>query len=298
MIKKSLMIVFIVAIGFSMISCIIGSDISDKGDRSEKSGGFGGISLSGDKQVIRDAALWVAADIGEIMDNYIGTLQSLSNEMSFYEDRSPEARRREYENLLLSVFEEAHNFFQLFTVWKPNAIDNMDARFKGRAGSTETGQFAFALVNERESGQTEKQAVDSGVVQAAMAFLTGSNSKTVDISAPAYIELIGEKLVDREIQYGSYVNNAADAVKNAQEYECSSYDPELRVKLFMRIVPVPMQSFPSSLSVMVGSTEDYIYRNVKSTVKSLIIILVIAGIVALIVVVIVRDEMHKRKRRK
>jgi methyl-accepting chemotaxis protein len=349
--NKFFMIALLALTGFALIVCIAGCDR------------IGGINLNGGKQMTRDTARQFAEDIGEIMDNYIETLQSLSNEMSFYENRTPEARRREYENMMLSVFEETPNFFQLFTVWKPNAIDGMDARFKGRAGSTETGQFAFALIKEGETGRTEKQTVDSGVVQAAMAYLTSLNSKTVDISAPAYIELggrgkdcfrmmvpilndrtnepagvigcqlytdalqnfaentikhndevttiavytdtgfilasyvpdrIGEKLADREIQYGDHINNVVNAVKNSQEYECSGYDPLLRAKLFMCIVPVPMQSSPSSLSVMVGSTEAYIYRNVKAMGKTAITVLVIAGMIGILVFVIIIDRKKKQ----
>jgi hypothetical protein len=36
----------------------------------------------------------------------------------------------------------------LSNVWKPNAIDGQDSRNIGRVGSTETGQFAFALSRE------------------------------------------------------------------------------------------------------------------------------------------------------
>jgi methyl-accepting chemotaxis protein len=353
--NKFFMIALLALTGFALIVCIAGCDR------------YGGINLNGDKEIIRISTQQIAGEIGETMDNYIGTLQLLSNEMSFYEDRpleAPETRRREYENLMLSVFEESPKFFQLFTVWKPNAIDNMDARFKGRAGSTETGQFAFALVKGRETDQTEKQAVDSGVVQAAMAYLSGSNSETVDIDAPAYIELggrgrdcfrimvpilndrtnepvgvigcqmetdilqifaenkirhndeittvviytnkgfilasyipdrIGMKLADREIQYGDHINNVVNAVENAQEYECSGYDPLLRAKLFMCIAPVYLQSSQSTLSVMVGSTEAYIYRNVKAMGKTAVTILVIAGMIGILVFVIIIDRKKKKE---
>jgi len=122
------------------------------------------------------------------IDGYIKVLQSLSNVMNFYENLPPEARRREYENTILSVFEDMPEFVRMFTVWKPNAIDGMDARFIGRPGSTKTGQFAFALT--RENGQMEKQTSD--VVHTAMAHLTGSNSKTVEMADPTVIKLAGK----------------------------------------------------------------------------------------------------------
>jgi len=351
MFKKSLIIVFIAVIGFAMISCIIGGD-----------NGAGGINLSGDKQIIRNSAREFAEEIDELIENYIETLQSLSNKMSFYEDRPVEARRLEYEKLILSVFDEISDFEQMFTVWKPNAIDNMDARFKGRADSTETGQFALAL--SRVNGKVEKQTANSDVVQTAMAHLTGTDSKTVELSTAksnlkgwdewcisimvpiindrtnesvgvigCYIntdtlqklaeqkikyndevygiavytntgfilasympDRIGRQLADVDIQYGNHVKDAANAVKNALEFECSNYDTELRINMFMCIAPVPLSGSSSTWSVMIGSPEDYVFRNVKAVKKNAIILLAIIGMAALIVFVVYIDRKKKKEK--
>ena len=32
----------------------------------------------------------------------------------------------------------------LYSIWKPNAVDGMDSRFIGRAGSSPTGQYALS----------------------------------------------------------------------------------------------------------------------------------------------------------
>jgi methyl-accepting chemotaxis protein len=122
------------------------------------------------------------------IDGYIKVLQSLSNVMNFYENLPLEARRREYENTMVSVFEDMPEFVRMFTVWKPDAIDGMDSRFMGKTGATPTGQFAFALT--RENGQIEKQTSD--VVHAAMTHLTGSNSKKVEMADPIVIKLAGK----------------------------------------------------------------------------------------------------------
>jgi methyl-accepting chemotaxis protein len=348
MIKKSLRIVFLAIIGFVMIACFEG---------------IGNINLRGDRETIRFSARDFADEVGELMDNYIEMLQSLSDEMSFYEDRPPETRRMDCENRALSVFAEVPRFFQIFSVWKPNAIDDMDSRYAGKTGSTETGQFAFVLT--KAGGQTEKQTADSGIVKAAMSHLTGPNSKTLETSDPVDIvfddwkrtcfsimvsilnartnepvgvigcridteiiqllleqtikynveissavvytntgyilasyrpERIGEKLADREVQYGEYINDAVLAVENAQEFECFSYDPEWRVKMFMCITPVLLPDSSSTLSVMVGSVEDYVYRNVKSMGKNVIIALVILGMICMLVFVIIIDRKKKQRK--
>jgi methyl-accepting chemotaxis protein len=347
MLKKSLMIILLALIGFAMIACLEGI---------EK------LNLKGDREAIRLAARDFASEVGDLIDNYIDMLQSLSNEMSFYEDRPPETRRMDCENLALSVFEESPGFFQLFSVWKPNAIDGMDSRYAGKAGSTETGQFAFVLTEGDE--KTYIQTADSGIIQAAMEYLEGgSNIKPFGISDPVDIKIdrrtrtcfkimvpilnartnepagvigcqidteiiqllaeqtikysievtsavvytntgfilasylpdrIGKKLADKEVQYGEYINDAALAVKNAQEFECFNYDPELQVKMFMCVTPVPLSDSPTAWSVMVGSVEDYVYRNVKSMGKTAIIALVILGMIGILVFVIIIDRKKKQ----
>ncbi|MDR2576210.1 MAG: hypothetical protein LBC52_07190, partial [Treponema sp.] len=61
------------------------------------------------------------------MGGYIDTLQTVSNIMNFYENLPLEERRQTYEDTMMSVFEDMPDFVRMFTVWKPNAIDGMDA---------------------------------------------------------------------------------------------------------------------------------------------------------------------------
>jgi len=122
------------------------------------------------------------------IDGYIKVLQTLSNVMNFYESLEPAVRRQEYENTIQGVFEDMPEFVRIFTIWKPNAIDDMDSYFIGRQGSTETGQFAFALT--RQSGQIEKTI--SNVVEDAMEHMNGPNSKTIEMLDPTIINLAGK----------------------------------------------------------------------------------------------------------
>jgi len=329
--NKLLFIVLIAAIGFSLIACVINKD------------GSIGLSSNNEKQVIRDTARQFAEELSGRIDGYIETLQSLSNEMSLYENLATEARRREYEDKIQSAFEDTPDFVQIFTVLKPNA----------------TGQFSFALT--RENGEIEKKTGD--VFQTAMAYLTGPDSKTVKISDPAEINLerkdiryisimipvlndrtnepvgvigslidldslqnmaiktimyndevttiviytntglilatympwmIGQEIGEEEKQYGKYLDKVVDAVKNSKEFECSSFDPELNANIFMCVTPVFLTYSPVKWAVTLGSTEGYIYRNVKSTVKTAITLIIIVGMVGIIVFVIIIDRRKKK----
>ncbi|GBU26495.1 methyl-accepting chemotaxis protein [Treponema sp. R8-4-B8] len=292
------------------------------------------------------------------IDGYIKVLQTLSNVMDFYENIAPEARRQEYENTMMSVFKDMPDFIRIFTVWKPDAIDGMDARNIGRAGSTETGQFAFALT--RETGDIK--AITCLVVPQAMAHLSGTNSKLVEMSDPAVIkmqgkdtwcirimvpiinerlnesvgvigcqfnialiqpqvekaindfeevasmaiytntgfvlanylpQMIGGQLVEVETQYGNKLNQVATAIRNAEEYEVSSYDPEMKTTMYMSIAPIPLAASPTTWSVMIGSTEDYILKDVNTMRNFVIILAAIAILIATALIYFVLSRTTK-----
>jgi methyl-accepting chemotaxis protein len=283
---------------------------------------------------------------------YIQVLQTLSNEMNFYENIDPNTRRTEYENMLNSVFEDSPDFIRMFTIWKPNAVDGMDARNIGRVGSTDTGQFAYAL--GRETGQTMPQT--SAVVTEVMQHITGPDARTVGMSDPVPFNLagqsiycvrlvvpiinkrindvvgavgcqldiaimqprieqtmkdfdevsaisiytntgfvmasyvpdrIGKNLVDAEVQFGTYANAALQAVKNAQEYECFSYAPSLKENIQIAVANIPIGSSKTNWSVMVGSVESYIMREVNAMKNFVIMMAVIALAVAVVVIYLV-----------
>jgi len=280
---------------------------------------------------------------------YILVLQTLSNEMNFYENVEPTSRRQEYEELMVSVFEDMPDFVRMFTVWKPNAIDGMDSRYIGRVGSTPTGQFAFAL--GKETGKIEPQT--SAVVQQVMEHINGPNKTAVEMSDPTKFmlggkeiycvrlvvpiinkrlnevvgavgcqldieiiqpriektieefdevavmsiytntgfvmasyrpERIGKNMVDVEIQFGNHINEATAAVKNNKDYECFSYAPTLKQNVQIAIANIPIGSSPTTWSVMVGSTESYIMKDVNA-IKRFSIILVSIALVAAVVLI-------------
>jgi len=122
------------------------------------------------------------------IDGYIKVLQSLSNVMNFYESLDPNVRRTDYENTMQAVFEDMPEFVRMFTVWKPNAIDGMDSKYIGRTGSTETGQFAFALT--RENGYIERTI--SNVIGEAIDHLNGPNGKKVEMVDPTIFKFMGK----------------------------------------------------------------------------------------------------------
>jgi len=286
---------------------------------------------------------------------YILVLQTLSNEMNYYENLEPATRRQEYENTLNSVFEDMPDFVRMFTVWKPNAVDGMDARFVGRVGSTPEGQFAYAL--GRETGKIQPQT--SAVVKDVMQHITGPDARTVGMSDPAPFNLagkqifcvrlcvpiinkrlnevvgavgcqldidimqpriektikdfeevsalsiytntgwvmasyrperIGKNMVDAEVQFGSYAKEAFEAIKAGKEFECFSYAPTLRENIQIAVANIPIGSSPTTWSLMVGSVESFILREVNQMRHFVITLMVAALIVAVVIIYLVLDK--------
>ncbi|MCL2293656.1 MAG: methyl-accepting chemotaxis protein [Spirochaetes bacterium] len=79
------------------------------------------------------------------LNSHVRVLHTLANVMAGYEQLAPERRREIYDDILRNVLEAEPIFYNLVTVWRPNAIDGMDAQFIGRPGSTASGQYAVAF---------------------------------------------------------------------------------------------------------------------------------------------------------
>jgi len=122
------------------------------------------------------------------LGNYLKVLETAANVMSLYESQELNKRRDIYEDVIRGIFEENPDFIRMFTVWKPNALDGMDANYIGRPGATENGQMAFSLT--RENGKTE--VISSTVVPAVMDYINGPDSDKDNVNDPQPFKLSGK----------------------------------------------------------------------------------------------------------
>ncbi|MDR1804296.1 MAG: hypothetical protein LBQ94_11895, partial [Treponema sp.] len=90
-----------------------------------------GISYIGNTQ----AAYWTGRE-----DTRLQLLRTLADVMSDYENTPMETRRDQYDTLIAGVIANNPAFITIYTVWKPNAVDGMDAANIDRVGSGPTGQ--------------------------------------------------------------------------------------------------------------------------------------------------------------
>jgi len=100
-------------------------------------------------------------------------LRVIADQMTDYESIPAENRRDEFETIIRRVLARNDIFITIYTIWRPNAVDGMDSRFIGKAGSSPTGQFALAVT--RETGTITSRA--SSDVEGAMAYFNGPHSK-------------------------------------------------------------------------------------------------------------------------
>jgi methyl-accepting chemotaxis protein len=106
-------------------------------------------------------------------------------------------------------------------------------------------------------------------------------------------ERIGKKMTDTETQFGSYLNEAAAAVKAGKEFECFSCSPALKSNIQAAIANVPIETSKTTWSVMVGSTEGYILREVNEMRSFVIILALIALVIAVVVIYLVLSNTTK-----
>jgi len=101
---------------------------------------------------------------------------------------------------------------------------------------------------------------------------------------------IGKMLVDAEKQYGDQADNAFEAVKAGKEFTCFSYAPSLGKNLQIVVTPINIGTNGKTWSIMVGSDEDYIMRDVnKMKIFTVILAIVSIAIAAVIVYFIINS---------
>ncbi|WP_461255182.1 methyl-accepting chemotaxis protein [Treponema sp. R80B11-R83G3] len=158
-IKLSLIMIAIVAVIITVVAVLLLQQASSTSITLSKRGI--------DNLASQRAAYWQGRE-----DGLYRVIRTLANIMSDYEGDPVAQRRDMYDSMMKSVTAAETTIYQVYTVWKPNAVDGMDDRMIGRPGSTPTGQYAVAF--RQENGQTNTTVTSD--VNDAMAYLNGPNA--------------------------------------------------------------------------------------------------------------------------
>ena len=133
--------------------------------------------------VQNEATLWKG-----MADSHLRILHTLSNVMTGYENLPPEIRRDIYDDMLLHKLEEEQSWMAVYSVWKPNALDDLDSVSIGRLGSGPAGQYAMAF--SRETG--EILGMDSTMIEEVMNWLSGPNQTMEKVGHPVLRSNMGQ----------------------------------------------------------------------------------------------------------
>jgi methyl-accepting chemotaxis protein len=327
-IKLSLMVIIIMTVAISGVAILLlhhANDISVS------------LSLRSLKNLTQQRAqFWKGRE-----DGYLQMLRGIANVMSDYETLPAEDRRDTYDEMLRSILTDNENFVRIFSVWKPNALDGMDAHYIGRQGATPTGQYAMTW--GRDTGQiiatpnlvvgevtawlngpdARKDRVESpspfkvngkdtfifrmgvpiisrrtgevvgnitclidivqmqGMLEKALASLEEIYAISIyandgTIMASFMPERIGQKLIDVDLQYGTYKHQANKAVLEGKEFQCKSWAPLLKETLHIVMIPFTIGNSDMTWTIMMGSADRFILKDVRAMTTFTIILAVIA----------------------
>jgi len=165
--KLSFMVIAILVIVVAGISLLLLSEASK-------------ISIDLNRQVIE----YLSGERAEFwkgrMDGHMRMLSTLADVMSDYNSIPAQDRRNIYDVMLMGTITATPSVTSLYTVWKPNAVDGMDAENIGRAGSTSTGQYAINFT--RETGRIESRITSD--IEAATAHFNSPNARKDRVDQP------------------------------------------------------------------------------------------------------------------
>jgi methyl-accepting chemotaxis protein len=121
-------------------------------------------------------------------DSNMRVLRTLANIMGDYEQVPAAERRDRYDDMMRSIAVAETSMFEIYTIWKPNAIDSMDARMIGRTGSSPSGQYANAFIID--NGVVSSRAATDDI-DATMAHINGPNKQKDRVEHPLPIRVDG-----------------------------------------------------------------------------------------------------------
>ncbi|MDR2802998.1 MAG: methyl-accepting chemotaxis protein [Treponema sp.] len=89
-----------------------------------------------------------AKDIQKSFDNYMDILRTLSQIMNSFQDINATERRDNYNSTMYGVLESNPDFLSIYTVWKPDALDELDSDHINTPGTDESGQYITMYTRE------------------------------------------------------------------------------------------------------------------------------------------------------
>ena len=135
------------------------------------------LSLSFVESLTREqATYWEGKLAGDLR-----VLQVLANIMAGFEQIPVEQRRERFASILRATLESEQHFIIINAIWRPLALDGLDAQFAGTVGASPIGQFAWVYSRE-DSTMSYRSAVHD--IIGVMEHIDGPNARRIRVEPP------------------------------------------------------------------------------------------------------------------
>ena len=88
-----------------------------------------------------DSSKNLGSYVETVIKNVYDTNKTLAKTFESFSDIPPESRRFYFNSLQKKILKDSEQFIDVWTVWEPNALDELDYKFKNTEGHDETGRF-------------------------------------------------------------------------------------------------------------------------------------------------------------
>jgi methyl-accepting chemotaxis protein len=284
---------------------------------------------------------------------YLDTMNTVATIMDDFEDVDVNLRRIRFNDIMKSVLDGNERFVGLFSAWKPNAIDGMDAQFAGTPGNSETGQYlpwynedtgttVFSVYNKYQD-VLSKLTNEPKVTDPVPRVISGNQTLSVEISSPvinhegevvgvvgsgvdlsylqpvlddmiksnpdisvasvystngtiiaSYVpDRVGKNLIDGDRTLYSDPARVVAAVRNGERLDLREYSAVVDDEVRISLMPIYIGEIKTPWSVMIGSAEDEILKEVTALTKFTIILGVIFAVITAVIIYFVAAGIVK-----
>ncbi|MDR0721810.1 MAG: methyl-accepting chemotaxis protein [Treponema sp.] len=105
---------------------------------------------------LQSMAGMTAMDIQRRFELYLDVAQTLAKIMNGFESIDVFQRRMRYDDMLFSILSSDTRFIDIYTVWLPQTLDELDDQYANTQGTDATGQYISMYT--RETGSVEYRA--------------------------------------------------------------------------------------------------------------------------------------------
>jgi methyl-accepting chemotaxis protein len=138
-----------------------------------------------------------AVEMQNMYENYLTVVQTLAQIMNSFEGVLAEDRRSQYDDVMRGVMLSNTGFLGMFSLWKPNAIDDFDEVFADSPGTDSSGVYMTWYT--RRSGTLEKRALSSYELYDEI--VSNLNQSEPDINTPYFATIQGVQTLNVRICY-------------------------------------------------------------------------------------------------